>query len=46
MQFVAAYVTEPILSYQIIKANRVTVNLSPPEYAALPSGIRIPLEQH
>ena len=46
VQLVAADVTEPILSYHILKANKVTVNLSPPEYASLPSGLKIPLEQH
>ena len=46
VQFVAADVTEPILSYQVLKANKVTVNLSPPEYASLPCGLKIPLEQH
>jgi hypothetical protein len=43
VQFVAADATGPILSYQILKANKVTVNLSPLEYATLPSGVKVPL---
>ena len=45
VQFVAAEVTEPIISYMTIRANGVRVDLSQPEHAILPRGAKVPLEQ-
>ena len=46
VQFVAADVTEPIISYMTLRANGVHVDLSQPEHAIQPCGAKMPLEQH
>ena len=45
-QFVAADVTEPIMSYMTLRANGVNVDLSQPEHAILLCGANVPLEPH
>ena len=45
VQFVAAYVTEPIISYMTLRANGVKVDLSQPEHAILPCGDKVHREQ-
>ena len=46
VQFVAAYVTEPIISSMTLRANGVKVDLSHPGHAILPCGAKVHLEQH
>ena len=46
VQFVAADVTEPIISYMTLRSNGVHVDLSQPNHAMLPCGANVPLEQH
>ena len=43
VQFVAAYVTEPIISSMTLRANGVKVDLSHPGHAILPCGAKVHL---
>ena len=45
VQFVAAYVPEPICSCMILRSNGVNLDLSRPDHAILPNGAKVPMEQ-